>query len=155
VGTLVQDRAAAIVIDTKRVPGTVPVHIRLRGLDDAPKNDWRFNVASHRMMTPMLVVSGIANAVSAVASDNDELLFEATSTVDMEGIGKVKLTDRGFAQAGLLDSPGLGRLRAFELMEAAYGNPIRALPGAVRGRGRDREVHPERHRHRGRGRALR
>ncbi len=123
-GTLVQDRSAAIVIDTKRVPGAVPVHIRLRGVDDAAKTDWRFNVASHRMMTPMLVVSGIANAVSSVASDNDELLFEATSTVDMAGIGKVTLKDQGFAQAGLLDSSGLGRLRAFELMEAAYGNPF-------------------------------
>lgn len=123
-GTLVQDRLPAIVADTKLKPAVIPIHVTVRGVDPAARTEWRMEAASHRILSPMIVYSAIANAIGATASDVADVMFTATSRTDVEGIGPIELTDRGHVRGGFGDGTALGALRVFDLMEAAFANPF-------------------------------
>ena len=123
-GTMIHDRQAAIVVDTKVQAQTVPVRVKLRGVDGAPRSEWSFDVASHRLLTPMLVFAGLVNAIRATASDQTEVMVEATTTVGIENHGDLVFTDKVFMGAGLGDPFSLSRLRGFEAMQTALNNPF-------------------------------
>lgn len=127
-GTLTQDRQAAIVVDTGLAPAMIPVHLRVTGVPTEQRTDWRFEVASHRAITPMIVGGSIQSAVKAIASDNDFVMFEARSRVEIEGLAApVELVDRGFAAGGAGQPSTLGQIRAFDAIELAYANPFREM----------------------------
>ncbi|MCB9634515.1 MAG: hypothetical protein H6721_20520 [Sandaracinus sp.] len=125
-GTLVHDRQPAIVVDRQLAAATVPVRIRLRGVEGAPKTEWNVEVASQRSLTPLLVFSALGNVLEAAAADQTDVVYTARYTVGIEGHGEVSLEDRGYMAAGPGDSRALSRLRLFDLMEVAYGNPFEA-----------------------------
>ena len=122
-GTLIHDRQASIVIDTNLQPATIPVTIRLHGID-APRTEWNVHVASHRALTPMLIFSTLANAVKTSAPDETDVMFTARYSAEIEGHGRVQLEDRGYMGRGPTDLRALSSLRLFSLFEAAYGNPF-------------------------------
>lgn len=125
VGTLVHDRQAAIVLDTRTVPDTVDVTVRVHGVPGAPRTEWNMEVASHRVLTPVLINAAIHNAVSATAADDSDVTFEATSRVRIAGRGEpIEVTDRGFSRAGAANPLALSRLRLFSILEMVYGNPF-------------------------------
>jgi hypothetical protein len=123
-GTLIHDRQPAIVVDRGLAAATVPVRIRLNGVEGAPQTEWNVEVASQRSMTPLLVFSALGNALEASAADQTDVVFTARYSVGIEGHGTVQLEDRGYMAAGPGDSRALSRLRLFDLMEVAYGNPF-------------------------------
>ncbi len=125
-GTMIQDRQAAIVVDTTIAPAMIPVHLRVTGLPTEQRTEWNFEVANHRAITPMIVGGSIQSAVKAIAADNDYVMFEARSRVDIEGIAApILLVDRGFASTGASSASALSHIRAFDAMEIAYSNPFR------------------------------
>ena len=121
-GALVQDRQPAIVIDPDIEPARIPVRVKINGAEGAPKTEWHVEVASHRIMTPTLVFSVIANAVKSTASDATDVIFRARSKVGIEGHGLVLLNEQGFSPMGAASSAVFGQLRMFGLMEAAFAN---------------------------------
>lgn len=121
-GTLVHDRQAAIVVDTDLAPATIPMRIQINGLVDPPKSEWNVELASHRLLTPMLIFSTLANALKASSSDQTDVMFTARYTVTIDGMDPITLTDRGYMGSGPGDIRALSRLRLFDLMEIAYGN---------------------------------
>lgn len=123
-GTLVHDRQSSIVVDTNATPETVPVRLRLRGLVDAPRTEWNMHVASHRTMTPVLVFGAMMNAIKAASSDEADVMYTARYTANIAGHDPVTLEDRGYMGAGPADARALSRLRLFDIMEVAYGNPF-------------------------------
>lgn len=125
-GTMTQDRQAAVVIDTTLQPAMIPVHLRVTGLPTEQRTEWNFEVASHRAITPMVLGGAIQSAVKAIAADNDYVMFEARSRVELEGLGApIELTDRGFAASGAGGASMLSAIRAFDAIEIAYANPFR------------------------------
>jgi hypothetical protein len=124
-GALVQDRQAAIVVDTSIRPAMIPVHLRLSGIPDTERHEWNFEIASHRSATSTLLTSSIQSAVKSVAGDADYVTFEATSHVRFDGIATpIEVIDHGFSATGAHQTSALGQLRAFDLVEAAYANPF-------------------------------
>lgn len=123
-GTLIHDRQPTIVIDPSLEAETVPVRLRVQGVTGAERTEWNMEVVSHRVLTPVLVFAAIANAMSATASDQADILFTARSRVEIEGVGTVEVTDQGYASGGPSDGRALSRLRLFDLMDAAFGNPF-------------------------------
>lgn len=123
-GTLIHDRQSAIVVDTGLEAHTVPVKLRIHGVQGAPRSEWNMEVVSHRVLTPILAFAGIANAVGATASDQTDVIYTADMKVEIEGYGTVELQDRGYMGMGPNDTRTLSGLRAFDLMEVAYGNPF-------------------------------
>lgn len=125
VGALVQDRQAAIVVDQALSPAMIPVRLRLRGVPDAHRSEWNFEVATHRAITPLLVFTSITSAVKSVASDHANVMFDATSRVWLDGSPEpIEVHDRGWSATGPSASSALQQLRAFDLVELAFANPF-------------------------------
>ena len=125
VGALVHDRQSSIVVDTGVRPATVDLTVRLHGVPDAPRTEWHAEIASHRVLTPVLINATIVNAVTATAVDSTDVMFEATSRVWIAGRrDPIELRDQGFGRAGAASPLTLSQLRLFSLREMIYGNPF-------------------------------
>jgi hypothetical protein len=124
-GTLIEDRQAAIVVDTSALPTLVPVILRLHGLPELERSEWRFEVASHRAITPTVLSAAIQSAVKSSCGDNAWITWRAESAVTVEGLSApVRTIDRGFASTGIHATSVLNTIRAFDVIDAAYGNPF-------------------------------
>jgi len=123
-GTMVHDRQAAIVIDTTLTPATVPMRVRIAGAPGAPRSEWNMELASHRLLTPMLGFAATLNALSATAAEQADAVFEAKTRVHVAGHGVHEMTDIGYTPAGVASPMAIGQLRGFEIVSAAYINPF-------------------------------
>jgi hypothetical protein len=124
-GTLVQDRQAAIVVDTALQPALIPVHLRIHGVPDTERSEWNFEIASHRAATATLLSTSIQSAVKSIAGDSDYVTFEATSQVRLDGVAQpITVVDHGFSSTGAHQSSALSQIRAFDLVETAFANPF-------------------------------
>lgn len=122
-GALIEDRQAAIVVDTNVTPEVIPVVVRLRGLPDTERSEWRFEVASHRAVTPTVIASAIQSAVQSSAGDHAWVTYDAIGRVEISGItSPIVVHDHGFASNGVHAASTLDDLRIFDLIDAAYGN---------------------------------
>jgi hypothetical protein len=123
-GALVHDRLSTIVVDTKVVAETVPVTIRVHGVEGAPRQSWSVEVAAHRLLTPGLILAAITNALQATVSDRSDLVFTAKSRVAVARHGTTEVKDTAFTATGVTSSRALSDLRLFDLIDAAYANPF-------------------------------
>jgi hypothetical protein len=123
-GTLVQDRQPAIVVEPDIAAARIPVRIKVNGAEGAPKTEWHVEVASHRVLTPPIVFAVIANAVKSTAGDVQDVVFRAHSQVGIEGEGIVSLEEQGYSPIGAASPAAFSQLGMFGLMEAAFGNPF-------------------------------
>ena len=123
-GVLVQDRQAAIVVDQTMRADLVPVRIKIHGLQGAPRDEWNIEVATHRLLTPGLVMTAIGNALEATAIDRTDSVLQIESQVEIAGHGTHKTSDVVFTSTGAADSGVLSRLRMFGAVTAAYANPF-------------------------------
>jgi len=121
-GTLVHDRPSAIVVDSGLVAATLPLRIRIHGADDAPKTEWNVEIASQRMLTPVLALAALTNALSATASDRTDLSYRAVTRVDFSGRPSVQLEDSGVMHNGPVEGSALASIRLFRVLAAAYDN---------------------------------
>ncbi len=122
-GTLIHDRQPAIVIDTHREPATIPVHVRISGIEGAHRTDWNATIASHRALTPTLTLAVIQAAIKSASADQTDVTFRARTRMMISGYGPLELVDEGALSAG----PGnaqLSQLRAFSVFEIVFGNPF-------------------------------
>ncbi|HEX5657667.1 MAG TPA: SpoIVB peptidase S55 domain-containing protein [Polyangiales bacterium] len=123
-GALIHDRQSAVVIDNEQQARTIPVEITLRGLPEGQRSHWQVEVADQRTLTGSLVLTALASAVGASVNDITDTMFSADSVVTLRGHGARHVHDEGFSPAGAGHPVALSRLRAFELLEAAYDNPF-------------------------------
>jgi hypothetical protein len=71
----------------------------------------------------MLTFSAVANAVAATMAERSDVVFEATSRVKLAGRGTVTVKDLGYSPGGVASPVVLSRMRLFDVLGAAYGNP--------------------------------
>jgi hypothetical protein len=125
-GTLVHDRQAAIVVDAGLRADTVPMVLRLHGVKGTPRSEWRVELASQRLLTPMLAFSALLNALGVSAGERNDAVFAAKSRIEVQGHAPIELSDFGYTPLGLGSPVALGQLRMFDAIAAAYGNPFEA-----------------------------
>lgn len=123
-GTLVQDRQAAIVVDPDIQAAKIPVRVRINGADGAQKTEWNVEVVSHRTLTPGIAFAVMLNALKSTAGDVEDVVFRARSTVGVEGHDTVVLDEQGYSPAGVASQVALGQLELFWVMESAFANPF-------------------------------
>ncbi len=121
-GALVQDRQPAIVVDPDIEAARIPIRVKVNGVEGAPKTEWNVEVASHRIITPAIVFTVIANAIKSTAGDATDVIFRAKSKIGIEGHGVVSLDEQGFSPTGAASGAVFSQLRMFGLMEAAFAN---------------------------------
>lgn len=131
-GTMIHDRQAAIVVDERRDADTIPLRVRLRGVEGAPRTEWNVEVTSHRMLTSVAVLAAMASALEVAAADMAEVSFEATSRVRFGDEAPIEVVDRGFSGAGIANRGVLANLRLFHLLDIGFGNPFETkLPSRI------------------------
>ncbi|MEZ4286800.1 MAG: SpoIVB peptidase S55 domain-containing protein [Polyangiales bacterium] len=121
-GTLIHDRQATIVVDTKMKAPQIPVRVRIHGLKGANKTEWNALIAVNPGLSAMLAFTVIGNALKSVSNDYVDTLYKATTRVGIAGHGTVVLHDEGFVTDGPSSMTMISQLRLFELMQAAFDN---------------------------------
>lgn len=98
-GSLVQDRQAGILVDTSRRIPDVPVTVTMRFQGE--KRVFRARVAHHRLLTPTLVTSVFASALSKSLADVAHATVKVTTRFTVKGHGQVSVEDHLYASSGV------------------------------------------------------
>lgn len=122
-GTLVNDRQAAIVIDTKAAAPTFPVSIDVTGVPNAPKSNWRAEVAHDRFMAPMLTALALGNSLGSTSAERYEMSWRAQTEVDIAGYGTIRLHDFGSGSGSPIGRNDMARSRVVRSLGALLNNP--------------------------------
>ncbi|MGH7440520.1 MAG: SpoIVB peptidase S55 domain-containing protein, partial [Polyangiaceae bacterium] len=90
-GTLVQDRQTAIVLDEHVTAPVIPVDVEIAGVTGAPRARWHAEVTADQFMGPGLAAMVIESAVEATTSERRDVTWTLTSSVTVAGHGTVDL----------------------------------------------------------------
>ena len=126
-GSLINDRQAAIVVDSHVQAPMIPLKVAVSGVPGAPHPQWDLRVAHDRFMTPLFLAVAIGNAVDATTREMRDVSWDAMTTIEVEGHGKVTLHDFGVSAGG---TPGVGfflRSRAVGAVGALLNNPWQSV----------------------------
>ena len=94
-GTLVQDRQTAIILDENVAAPTFPVDVEVVGAVGAPKTRWHAEVTDDKFLATGMVGVVFGSVVEATANERRDITWKMTSKVDVVGHGLVDLEDVG------------------------------------------------------------
>jgi hypothetical protein len=123
VGTLVNDRQAAIVVDSGAKAPIFPMRIQIDGVDGAPHPTWNVEIAHDQFMAPAFAAMAIGNAVEATTAERRELTWRATSQVKLDRYGTVTLTDFGAGSGNPLSADDFVRSKVVRALGSLLNNP--------------------------------
>jgi hypothetical protein len=135
-GTLVQDRQTAIVVDERITAPTIPVDMEVVGAVGAPKPIWHAEVTEDRFLGPGLAAVALASVIEATASERRDITWKLSSRVDVAGHGSVELEDVGVSSGGGLDANEWFRSKLVTALGDIVNNPwehatIRGIKGRL------------------------
>jgi hypothetical protein len=122
-GALVNDRQAAIVVDTQARAPTFPMNVTIEGVDGAPHPSWKLEVAHDQFMSTSFAAVAIGRAFETTTGERRDMTWRATSRVKLGRYGTLTLSDFG---AGNGDPPGpddFARTRLVRAIGALLNNP--------------------------------
>jgi hypothetical protein len=122
-GTLVQDRQTAIVVDESITAPTIPVDVEVVGVVGAPKTKWHAEVTDDKFLAPGLAALVMASVVEATSNERRDLTWKLTSKVDVAGHGLVDLEDVGVAIGGGPDTNEWFRSKLVSTVGDVVNNP--------------------------------
>ena len=122
-GTLVQDRQAAIVVDERVAAPVIPVDLEIAGVVGAPKLHWHAEVTDDKFLGPGLTATVIESAIEATTSERRDLTWKMTSRVTVAGHGSVDLEDDGVATGGAPDAGDWIRSKLVNTVGDVLNNP--------------------------------
>jgi len=122
-GSLINDRQAAIVVDSKVDPPMFPVHLEINGVAGAPHPIWNMEVAHEKFMAPMFVAVSIGNAVDATTQEKRDISWHAYTKIRVRNYGEFTMHDFGVAVGGNPDASTFMRSRAVKAVGSLLNNP--------------------------------
>ncbi len=122
-GTLIQDRQSAIVVDETKRPPTFPVSMDLSGLDGAPKLSWHMEVAEEKFLSPNFVAAALGSAVEATISEKRDMTWSMHSKLKIRDHGTVEIEDFGVAVGGMPDEGEIARAHLVRAVGDILNNP--------------------------------
>ena len=99
-GALVNDRQASIVVDTAATAMTIPMVMKIEGVDGAPKTTWNMEVTHDKFMAPMFAAVALGNAVETTTSERRDMTWRATSKLKIAKYGTLSFDDFGSGDGG-------------------------------------------------------
>lgn len=105
VGALVADRQASIVVSHSAKAPVIPVKMKIKGVPGAPDQEWNFEVAHEKFMTPAFLAISLGSALQATANEKQDVSWTAKSKLRVKGHGTIALEDFGVSIGGTPD-PG-------------------------------------------------
>jgi hypothetical protein len=122
-GTLVQDRQSAIIVDESRVAPVFPLVADIQGAPGAPKKNWKIEIAEERFMSSGLVASVIGSIIDASANERRDVTWRLKSKLSVRGHGSIDLEDFGVATGGMPDANDLGHSKIARAVGEVLNNP--------------------------------
>jgi hypothetical protein len=122
-GTLIQDRQTAIVLDERMVAPVIPVNIDVTGVTGAPRTHWHAELTDDKFMAPGLAAVVIGSVIEATTSERRDLTWKLTSSVTVAGHGTVELEDVGVASGGTPETPEWFRSKLVSTVGDVLNNP--------------------------------
>jgi SpoIVB peptidase S55 len=122
-GTLVQDRQSAIIVDERIVAPVIPVDLEIAGVVGAPKLHWHAELTDDKFLGPGLAATILESAIEATTSERRDVTWSLTSRVTIAGHGAVDLEDVGVASGGTPDASDWIRSKVVTTVGDVLNNP--------------------------------
>jgi len=122
-GTLVQDRQTAIVVDENVAAPMFPVEIEVVGAPGAPKTKWRAEVTDDKFLGAAMTSVVFGSAVEATVMERRDLTWKMTSKIDVAGHGLVETEDVGVNSGGSPDTSDWIRSHVTNTVGDVLNNP--------------------------------
>jgi hypothetical protein len=122
-GTLVNDRQAAIVVDTAHDAPVFPVSVDIDGVPGSPFPHWSMEVGDDPFLAPSMVALAIGSALETTTAERGEMTWRAASVVDIEGYGQLRIEDFGAGSRSPIGPSDISRARVGRALGALLNNP--------------------------------
>jgi hypothetical protein len=122
-GALINDRQAAIVVDSSLSAPFIPLTLEVRGVKGAPHPKWSMELAHERFMAPMFVAVALGNAVEATTQERRDVTWHTYTKIRVRGRGEIDLHDFGIAIGGTPQPGTFFRTRAVSAVGSLLSNP--------------------------------
>jgi SpoIVB peptidase S55 len=122
-GTLVQDRQTAIIVDENRVAPVIPVDIEIAGVSGAPKTHWHAEVTDDRFLAPGFASTVLGSVIEATTSERRDLTWRLTTKLAVVGHGTIDLEDVGISTGGAPDEGEWARSKLVSALGDVLNNP--------------------------------
>ncbi len=122
-GTLVQDRQTAIIVDERVSAPVIPVDIEIGGVTGAPRTHWHAELAADQFMAPGLAAMVVESAIEATTSERRDVTWTLSSKVEVSGHGAVDLEDVGLSSGGTPDAGEWVRSKLVSTVGDVLNNP--------------------------------
>lgn len=123
IGSLVQDRQAAIVADTNLRSPTIPVSIAITSGTDkhTEKGTFRVELMNNKFLTPALAGAAVMNAINYYLPDRDDVTARIESQVRLRGHDPINFVDYVYANDGAANV--MGAVRGLRVLVPLLLNP--------------------------------
>jgi hypothetical protein len=123
IGSLVQDRQAAIVADTGLRAPTIPIDIEItRGTDKhVEKGTFHVEVMNNKFLTPSLAGAAVMNSINYYLPDRDDVTARIESSVRLRGHEAINFVDYVYANDGAASV--MGAVRGLRVLVPLLLNP--------------------------------
>ncbi|WP_437481715.1 SpoIVB peptidase S55 domain-containing protein [Sorangium sp. So ce1014] len=123
VGSMVNDRQAAIVVDSAAKAPVFPMRVQIDGVEGAPHPTWNVEVAHDQFLAPSFVSMALGNAVEATTAERRDMTWRAVSQLRIGRYGTISLVDFGAGNGTPLSADDFVRSRLVRSMGALLNNP--------------------------------
>jgi hypothetical protein len=123
IGSLVQDRQAAIVADTGLRSPTIPIDIEItRGTDKhVEKGSFHVEVMNNKFLTASLAGAAVMNSINYYLPDRDDVTARIESSVHLRGLEPINFVDYVYANDGAASV--MGAVRGLRVLVPLLLNP--------------------------------
>ncbi|TMQ09410.1 MAG: hypothetical protein E6J90_08285 [Deltaproteobacteria bacterium] len=124
IGSLVQDRQAAIVADTGLRAPTIPVDISITSGTDkhVAKGAFHVEIMNNKFLTPSLAGAAVMNAINYYLPDRDMVTARVESQVQLKGHEPISFVDYVYAADGAASV--MGAVRGLRVLVPLLLNPF-------------------------------
>jgi len=123
IGSLVQDRQAAIVSDTNLRSPTIPIDISVTSTSGkhVDKGVFHVEIMDNKFLTPALTGASVMNAINYYLPDRDDVTARVESTVRLKGQEPISFVDYMYANDGAASV--MGSVRGLRALVPLLLNP--------------------------------
>jgi SpoIVB peptidase S55 len=126
-GALVNDRQAAIVVDSSVKAPTFPIRLDILGVDGAPKPVWNMEVAHDQFMAPSFTAMALGSGIEETTAERRDMTWRAVSKLKVARYGTITLYDFGSGNGSPVGADELIRGRLVKAIGSLLNNPWEAV----------------------------
>ena len=127
IGTLTQDRQAAIAADTSLRTPTIPLDINVTTTSGkhVDKGTFHVEMLDNKFLTPQIAGAAVMNAINYYVPDRTDVTARVESTVRIEGQDPIQFVDYMYGNEGALSV--MGAVRGLRVLVPLMLNPYAPL----------------------------